>query len=502
MLASASIDGCRENAMNIAGRLNAPELTVIVARAMPWRDGAESLARWRGEVAPFQRAVVRETLRALLHPHQSRHVVLIGLRRIGKTVAMRQCVAALIDRGIAADRIGWLRLDHPQLLAIPLGSLVQGMIDEANATRDDPVYMFLDEVTASKDWDLWLKTFYDEEWPVRIVATSSATSLLRTVRHESGAGRWREISLSPWLVHELGGFLGVPQPQVSGDLHSALLKKPHVPTSPQRFSWQWLAGQASALGGFPEGWNHLLGTDLAGTDLVAAQERLRAEIVENAIYRDLALAVGIEHPHKVEQLLSILAAQVGQIASPQKLGADIVVGQPTVDRYLAHLTDIHLVFRLYNYAPTEESMQRRNRKVFLADNAVCNAVLGRPAWTLTPSESGNLRENQVAVHLQAYATRRGMRLYYWRDAKKREVDFVLPDPAAPIAIEVASSANHGREGVRALAALRPELRGRIWLTWPEADWHSPETDPDGVGAYPTGELLAIAGKLSEGRVEV
>ncbi len=487
--------------MNIATRLNAPELAAIVARAMPWQDGPTSLARWRSELPPFQRAVVAETLRALLHPHQARHVVLVGLRRIGKTVALRQCAAALLDRGVAPERIGWLRLDHPQLRAIPLGDLVQALIADANATRAEPVYLFLDEVTASKDWDLWLKTFYDEEWPVRIVATSSATSLLRTVRHESGAGRWREISLPPWLVHELGGFLGVMPPPVAGDLHAALLAPPQALAGDARFSWQWLADAASDLGGFPEWWVHLTGTSGVDSPTADALERLRAEIVENAIYRDLALAVGIEHPHKVEQLLSILAAQVAQIASPQKLAADISVAQPTVDRYMSHLTDIHLLFRLYNYAPTEEAVQRRGRKVFLADNAVCNAVLGRPTWSLTASERGNLRENQVAVHLQAYANRRGARLYYWRDAKKREVDFVLPDPAAPIAIEVASSANHGREGVRALAALRPELRGRIWMTWPEAPWRTPATDPDGVGTYPTGALLAVAGKLSEARVE-
>lgn len=466
---------------------------------MPWQEGAESLARWRAELPRFARAVVAETLRALLHPHQARHVVLVGLRRIGKTVAMRQCVAALLDRGVPAERIGWLRLDHPQLRSIPLGTLVQALIADADATRSDPVYLFLDEVTASKDWDLWLKTFYDEEWPVRIVATSSATSLLRTVRHESGAGRWREISMPPWLVHEVGGFLGVPQPEASGDLHSALLAPPDEPRGAQRLSWEWLANRASDLGGFPEGWNHLLVPDSAPTPTADAQERLRGEIVENAIYRDLALAVGIEHPHKVEQLLSILAAQVAQIASPQKLAADIGVAQPTVDRYMSHLTDIHLLFRLYNYAPTEEAVQRRGRKVFFADNAVCNAVLGRPGWSLTANDRGNLRENQVAVHLQAYANRRGTRLYYWRDAKKREVDFVLPEPAAPIAIEVASSAHHGREGVRALAALRPELRGRIWMTWPDAPWRSPELDPDGVGTYPTGPLLAVAGKLSEAR---
>lgn len=438
-------------------------------------------------------------MHALLHPRDRRHTVVIGLRRIGKTVALRQCVASLFDHGVATNRVHWLRLDHPQLRELPLGDLVRVILHAAEADSENPLYLFLDEVTASHNWDLWLKTFYDESWPIRILATSSATSLLRTVRHESGAGRWREIRLPPWLVHELGGLLGVPAPVVDSDLHRTLLVPPPTPADGQTWTWQRIADVVSDFGGFPEWWAHVSDDVDWRTNIVEAQERLRSDIVQNAIYRDLALAVGIDHPHKLEQLLTILAAQVAQIASPQKLATDIGVAQPTVDRYVAHLSDIHLLFRLYNYAPTEETVQRRGRKVFLADNAVCNAILGRVPWSMSESDRGRLRENQVAVHLQAYANRVGQRLYYWRDAKKREVDFVLPAPASPIAIEVASSASHNRDGLLALSALRPELRGRTWLTWPDAPWKSPESDPDGVGTYPLGTLLAVAGRCSETR---
>lgn len=472
---------------------NEGSLTALLQTLMPWQGTPEHAAAWRRELPVHQRATVQETLDALLDPQDRRHTLLIGLRRIGKTVVMEQCVAALLDRGIATNRLFWLRLDHPQLADFELGGL-QPLMAQVGATLEEPAYLFLDEVTAGNNWDRWLKAFYDDKVPVRIVATSSATSMLRPVRRESGAGRWRELQMSPWLVHELAAISGRALPQQGGDLHQALTNQADGLVSEAVDRGVQVASQ---YGGFPELWPATNLQDQFVQSVFRAQERLRSDIVHNAIYRDLALAVGVDRPDKLEQLLQVLAAQVAQVASPHSLAQAIGTTQPTVDRYLVHLEDIHLLFRLYNYAPTEESVQRRGRKVFLADNAVRNAVLGRVPWSLTEDDQGHLRENQVAVHLLAYTNRRQTRLYYWRDGNKREVDFVISDPAAPIAIEVASGKGHKRDGLRALAALRPEFRGRQWICWPNAPWRSPQDDSDGIGNCSTEALMAVAGLLSD-----
>lgn len=482
--------------MTAAKTIDSPSLNSLFGTLMPWRWPAEAAAGWRASLPQHQRAVVAAVVEALLEPRDRRHTVLIGLRRIGKTVAMQQCVAALLDRGIAAERLLWLRLDHPQLAGFELGAVAE-LVRNLGATAAEPAYLFLDEVTAGKHWDRWLKALYDDGVPVRIVATSSATSMLRTVRQESGAGRWRELVMSPWLVHELAALTGTRLPVIRGDLHTTLCA---LPEAFQNSALGAFANQASRFGGFPEWWPEVSDVERFDRHVFRAQERLRSDIVQNAIYRDLALAVGVERPDKLEQLVQVLAAQVTQIASPQSLAQTIGTTQPTVDRYLSHLEAIHLVFRLYNYAPTEEAVQRRGRKAFLADNALCNAVLGRVPWAIGDDVAGHLRENQVAVHLQAYANSRQTRLYYWRDGKKREVDFVIAEPAAPVAVEVASGPGHRRDGLRALAALRPEFAGRQWISWPDAPLTLPATDADGIGTCPTAVLLAVAGALADGAV--
>lgn len=95
--------------------------------------------------------------------------------RVGKTTALYQTVHHLIAAGIAPARIWWLRVDHPLLLQEDLGDLVRAVLETSHASTDEPVFLLLDELVYTGRWDLWLKTFFDEQWPVRIAATSSAT---------------------------------------------------------------------------------------------------------------------------------------------------------------------------------------------------------------------------------------------------------------------------------------------------------------------------------------
>lgn len=68
--------------------------------------------------------------------------------------------------------------------------------------------LLLDELVYGRDWDLWLKTFYDDQWPVQLIATSSATAALRSRRQESGVGRWSEQFLLPYLFTEYLDLIG------------------------------------------------------------------------------------------------------------------------------------------------------------------------------------------------------------------------------------------------------------------------------------------------------
>lgn len=219
------------------------------------------------------------------------------------------------------------------------------------------------------------------------------------------------------------------------------------------------------LGGFPE--LLALAEESEETEVIRSQRILRSDAIERAIYKDIPIAFGVQEPMKLERLLYILGGQLGGIVSPAKLQTDLGLTAPTLDKYVSYLEQSFLLLLIPNYAPAEETVQRRGRKVYFVDGAVRNAALLRGIAALDGgSEMGTLYENAVATHLHACARQLGGRLYYWRQGRS-EVDFVLQWGREVAAFEVGSSSKHSTKGLKQLVERHPAFAGRCFLVSPE-----------------------------------
>lgn len=471
------------------------EILRILGEQNPWHTDGGVPAVLAPEV---ERLLARCLWRRLRLDDPRRFQLILGARRVGKTTVMYQTVRRLLLDGVDSDRLWWLRLDHPVLLREDLGALVRFVLDITPATLDDPLYLMLDELVYARDWDLWLKTFYDERWPVRVVATSSATAALRNRRLESGVGRWTEQYLAPYGFAEFLDLLGHEADLPVGGTLAATLSQAPARLS-QRPRLAELRRSFMLIGGFPE----LLRSerpDLSGRDdgdrLLQSQQLLRADAVERAVYKDIPQSYGVESPMRLERLLYVLAAQVTGMLSPAKIGAELELSQPTFDRYLSYLEQAFLVFTLPGYASSEETRQRRGRKLYFVDGAVRNAALQRGLAPLAdPQELGHLTENLAATALHALSQQTGQRLFHWRE-HKQEVDLVLEHPEQPLAFELGSSIRHSQAGLRALVDRHPRFRGGSYLVTPDAPVSQPD-DGSGIGTLPVDLFLLAAGRQAE-----
>ena len=471
------------------------EILRILGEQNPWQtaDAVPAVL-----APPVERPLARCLWRRLRRDDPRRFHLILGARRVGKTTVMYQTVSRLLRDGVDADRLWWLRLDHPVLLREDLGALVRFVLETASATAEDPLYLMLDEIVYAPDWDLWLKTFYDEHWPVRVVATSSVTAALRHRRLESGVGRWSEQYLAPYGFAE---FLDLIRHDVElpvGFTLAATLRG--IPTRvPQRARLAELRRSFMLMGGFPE----LLRAEQRdpsdrddGTRLLESQQLLRADAVERAVYKDIPQSYGVESPMRLERLLYVLAAQVTGMLSPTKIGAELELSQPTFDRHLSYLEQAFLVFTLAGYASNEETRQRRGRKLYFVDGAVRNAALQRGLAPLNdPQELGQLTENLAATALHALGQQTGQRLFHWRD-QRQEVDLVLDDPEQPLAFELGGSVSHTRSGLSAFIERHPRFLGGAYLVTPDASVRKPD-ERTGIGTLPVDLFLVAAGRQAE-----
>ncbi len=364
-------------------------------------------------------------------------------------------------------------------MPLSLDRLVRAVAAQADAKPENPAFLFLDELTYASKWDRWLKTFYDEQWPVRIAASSSSAAELRRGRHESGIGRWDEQNLPPLLFTEYLNLLGVnpdlPDGDDLGDIVTALSARPMPTGDLSKHRERYLL-----TGGFPE--LVMSGGGVGGLDseslAIRSQDVLRKDAIERAIYKDIPQAVGVESPMMLERVLYTLAGQIGGVLSPQNICKGLGnITQPTLERYISYLEQSFLIFLLPNYSATEETRQRRGRKVFFMDGAARNAALLRGAAPLQNlQELGALTENLAASHLYALGVQTSTRVYFWRD-RNEEADLVYDHPTAPLAFEITTSDRHKRSGLRAFQERFPRFAGRCYVVSPGAA-HSP---PDASG---------------------
>jgi len=461
----------------------------------PWHKTGrvpDTLAR------PIERPLARLLWQRLHNEEPHRFQLVLGPRRVGKTTALYQTVRHLLDAGIAPSRIWWLRLDHPLLLQENLGDLIRAVLDTSEATAEAPVFLMLDELVYTDRWDLWLKTFFDDHWPVRVAATSSATAALRERRLESGIGRWSEQHLTPYLFTEFLALVGQDRPvEVGNTLADSL----DLLRRGQRADGD-LAGWRRTfmlVGGFPE---LLTATrdrpeEDESSRLLESQQVLRTDAVERAIYKDIPQSFGVDNPMMLERLLYVLAAQIMGLLSPSNICSDLGLSQPTFDRYLSYLEQAFLVFTLPNYSGREATVQKRGRKLYFVDGAIRNAALQRGLAPLdNPTELGALVENLVAATLRSLALHTGVRIYHWRDGR-HEVDLVFDHPDRPLAFEIGLSPDHSRAGISALAEKHPRFKGRCYVVAPQATVAHPDSTTSGIGTLPLDLFLQVVGAQAE-----
>lgn len=475
-----------------------------------WRPSNEDLRRVLYEQNPWievggvpsalapstERALARVLWKRVLEDDPRRYQLVLGPRRVGKTTAMYQTVGHLLSAGVPRERLWWFRLDHPLLLQFTLDELISLGLEVA-AGPSEPTFVFLDELVYAADWDLWLKTFYDQRYPIKVVATSSATAALRGRRLESGVGRWEEQFLMPYLFTE---FLDLADRQVSVPFEGTLLETIEAATR-GRISVgdvEEMRRDFTLIGGFPE---LLVRGELSGgidpVSRLLESQRVLSDAIERAVYKDIPQSFGVDNPMALERLLYSLAGQVAGLMSPKRICGELGFSQPTFDRYVSYLERAFLVFTVSNYSGREATVQKRGRKLYFVDGAVRNAALQRGLAPLkNPTELGVLLENLVAAHLHALALQTQIRLFHWRDGK-HEVDFIYDHPDGPLALEVASSADHPRGGLVALAKRYPRFGGRCYLVAPQAQVLPPSQGREGVGTLPIDLFLVLVGRQAE-----
>jgi predicted AAA+ superfamily ATPase len=370
-----------------------------------------------------RRAYFRQFSALVLSTDVRRAVVLLGPRRVGKTVMLKHLVARLLDDGIAGTQILFLSLDTPLYSGRSLESLVQMFADLHQHPAAKPLWVMFDEVQYLKDWEVHLKSLVDTYPHIRFVASGSAAAALRMKSRESGAGRFTEFILPPLTFAEYLSFAG----QELALIREAETVAEHRPERPPNYLANDIHGLNTEFihylnyGGFPEA--------VMNPQVRANPARfLRQDIVDKVLLKDLPSLYGIGDTQELNRFFNVLAFNTGNELSLEDLSRHSGITKAKLSDYLEYLEAAYLIRRVHRIDDNARRMQRaRTFKVYLTNPSIRAALFGMVA--ADDDAMGNLAETAVwSQWLHSAEVSRSLHYARWKSGRQDlEVDIVSLD---------------------------------------------------------------------------
>ena len=309
-------------------------------------------------------------------------VVILGPRRVGKTFLLNQILSKMTEPYLlwsGEDTKLWKLLETRSVAHYRnlLGKYKLLVIDEAQKIR---------EVGAV------LKLMVDHVEGLKVITTGSSAFDLNRRLGEPLTGR-------KWTFHLF-------------------------PLSEQEFAAEedYLTQESNirerlVLGGYPE---------LVHLPDRSDKTAYLSGLIGDYLLKDILELEGLQHTHKLIDLLRLLAFQIGGEVSLTELGRQLGMDKNTVDRYLNLLAEIFIIFNVRGYSRNLRKEIVKNSKWYFYDNGIRNALISNFNPIELRTDQGALWENYMLSERLKYQHYNGLSSnnFFWRTYDQQEIDWV------------------------------------------------------------------------------
>lgn len=346
-----------------------------------------------------------------------RAVVLMGPRRVGKTVLMFHAIDELIKEGVNPQKIFFVGIDNPIYLSLSLEDLLFLGRDAVKLQNLDGCYVFFDEVQYLKDWERHLKVLVDSYPNTKFIVSGSAAAALRWHSTESGAGRFTDFMLPPLTFQEYIYLKNMDHLVSEGEIEYGRRKVPYTLTHDIKALNHEFINYLN-FGGYPE---MVLSEKIQGD----MGRYIKNDIVDKVLLRDLPSLYGIKDVQELNRFFTYIAYNTGNEFSYETMSRESGIPKDTLKKYLEYLESAFLIKVLNKVDITAKRLKRvTSFKVYLTNPSLRTALFS--PITETDAEMGNMVETAI---LSQWMHRENLDLKYarWKDKKEGEVDLVLLD---------------------------------------------------------------------------
>lgn len=268
-------------------------------------------------------------------------IILIGLRRVGKTSLLKNHIARLLIN-IEPKFIFYASLDSMTLEKFSLNEILREYRKIHQLKRNEKLWLFLDEVAYRNNIHQELKNLYDTE-NIKIFATSSSTSILRdTQAMLTGRSRVKEI--------------------LPLDFNEYMLFKGLKPRKSETYLTEQYFEDYMKTGGMPE---YVITGDIGYLD----------NLIDSVIYKDIVAYYGVRDVPSVRDMFRLLMERAGKQFTINKVAKIMGLSPDTVRRYLDYFAQTYLIYLIERCGRLNERI-RAPKKLYAADVGIRNMITG------------------------------------------------------------------------------------------------------------------------------
>lgn len=323
---------------------------------------------------------IQESILKALVPNKV--VVLLGARRIGKTILLGQIIEKLNEEHLL------LNGEDFSVQEVLQRRSVQNYKNMLGNKR----LLVIDEAQKIPEIGQILKLIVDSVEGIRIIATGSSAFDLEKYTGEPLTGRKKTFFLFPLSETEFNQSENIFE------------KKDNL-------------RQRLIYGNYPE---------ISQINDMSEKGLYLKEILHSYLLKDILAFENIQNTDKIFNLLRLVAFQVGSEVSNQELATQLSMSKNTVEKYLDLLSKVFVLHKVGGFSRNLRKEITKNNKWYFYDNGIRNILIANLNPVEGRNDIGQLWENYIISERLKFQNYSKMIVnnYFWRTYDQQEIDWV------------------------------------------------------------------------------
>lgn len=393
--------------------------------------------------------------------------LIIGARRVGKSVLMYQLIDSLLKKGVEGKRILFIQGDNTLLTEFAInGNLInyilelyqKHIIEKNFDDTTDTIYIFVDEAQSLSAWDREIKTTMDQKYKIKFIVTGSSSFELRRGSDNPLTGR---ISIQPIFTFSFADYVRYFIMEKDRNVFENKIKE-----LSKTFKEALIKGNLSLAFNVARGAEVLINTyNLKNrfenylffggfpsviSDRSKDYSKYLRDLLTMTISKDILTHVEIRDPQAFERLMVNMCLMVGSLTKYKKFAELLGMDERSVIKYIDYYVESHWTFISSPYVfYNKPDSVTTEKKFYVIDSGIINTLAFKDEsdFKLDRTHRGHVLENVIHNHLLAFKQLNigtfQSSIPFWIETETgKEIDFIFDIKGGVLPIEIKQKISH------------------------------------------------------------